>query len=330
MKTPIARAERLIRNAEGAAWWLIIAPLAAWLPASLSYRVACWRGDWEFRSRTAKRAEIAGNMRLVLGDGLGQQEAERLAREYFRSVSCETMDLMRLRGRARSLGKLIEIRGREHVEAALAGGKGVILCGAHFGSCGSAYSLLHASGIPVTTIGRWHWNYTPGASAAERWLLDHAHARRLLRHRQRPMIEPSPGRVKVAAQAAIALRANEVVTISSDARPLDGDLNRTVEVDLLGRQARLVPGVVGLARLTDAPVLMAFVHRSADYRHQVLVLSPPVPMAGEPVAAFGRCVAAMDAAIRTNPAHWTYWGSSDDLAGLGLLSPDTTRSSTAR
>jgi len=68
---------------------------------------------------------------------------------------------------------------------------------------------------------------------------------------------------------------------------------------------------------------MAFVHRSADYRHQVLEISPPVPMQGETAAAFGRCVAAMDAAIRANPAEWDFWFEPDDLARLGLLLPDT-------
>ena len=78
----------------------------------------------------------------------------------------------------------------------------------------------------------------------------------------------------------------------------------TIEVPFLGRQAGLLPGVVTLAQLTGAPVLMAFVHRSADYRHQVLEISPPVPMHGETATAFGRCVAAMDAAIRASPAEW--------------------------
>jgi len=259
------------------------------------------------------------NLRRVLGDELGPEEAERLARECFRMVSCEAIDVMRLRGRARSLGKLVEILGLAHLDAALAGGKGAILCSAHFGSYDSAFSLLHASGFPLTSIGRWYWKYVPGLSSAERRFWDLAYARRLLRHRQRPNIEPYPGRVLAAAQAVIALRANEVVTILSDVPPLDADRTRTVEVAFLGRQARLLPGVVTLARLTGAPVLMAFVHRSADYRHQVLEISPPVPMEGETATAFGRCVAAMDAAVRANPAHWAYWVSTDDLASLGLL-----------
>jgi hypothetical protein len=64
---------------------------------------------------------------------------------------------------------------------------------------------------------------------------------------------------------------------------------------------------------------MAFVCRSADYRHQVLEISPPVPVHGETAAALGRCVAAMDTAIRANPAHWFFWFKADDLAALGLI-----------
>jgi len=313
------RAERLLRGAESAAYWLVVAPLAARLPASLAYRVACWRGDWGFRYRTQKRSEIVTNLRRVLGDELGPEEAEGLAREFFRMISCEVIDVIRLRGRARSLGKLVEIRGREHLEAALAGGKGAILCSAHFGSCSSAFSLLHAGGFPLTSIGRSVSNQMPGVSSAELRLWEFVYSRRLRRHRQRPGIELQPGRIQAAAQAAAALRANEVVTILSDAPPLETDRARTVDVTFLGRQARLVPGVVALARLTDAPVLMVFMRRLADYRHQVLEISPPVPADGETVTAFGRCVAAMDTAIRANPAHWVYWANTGDLADLGLL-----------
>jgi len=312
--------ERLLRSAESVAYWLVTAPLAARLPASLAYRIACWRGDLCFRYRAGKRSEIVRNMRRVLGDELGPEEAERLAQEFFRMTSCEVIDVMRLRGRARSLGKLVEIRGREHLDAALAAGKGAILCTGHFGSCSSASSLLHVGGYPLTAIGRTSWKYDAGASSAERRLWDFVYARRLQRHRQRPNIEPWPGRFKVAAQAAVALRANEVVTISSDAAPLDAEQARAVEMPFLGRQARLLPGVVGLARRTGAPVLMMFVYRSADYRHQVLEISPPVSLEGDTVTAFGRCVAAINAAVERSPAEWVYWANTGDLSSLGLLS----------
>ena len=146
------------------------------------------------------------------------------------------------------------------------------------------------------------------------------------RHRQRPNIEPWPGRFEVAALAAAALRANEVVTISIDAPPLDCDRDRVVEVPFLGRRTRLLPGAVTLAQITGAPVLMGFLYRSADYRHQVLEISAPVPVTGETATAFGRCAAAVSAAIQRSPAHWAYWASTADLAHLGLIPPEPDRS----
>ena len=68
-----------------------------------------------------------------------------------------------------------------------------------------------------------------------------------------------------------------MVTIAIDAPPLDNDLARTVEVPFLGRRAGLLPGAVTLAQVTGAPLLMGFMYRTADYRHQVLEISAPVP-----------------------------------------------------
>jgi phosphatidylinositol dimannoside acyltransferase len=319
-----SRAGRLLRNAEGVAYWAAVAPAAACLPAALGYRIACWRGDWEYRSRPGKRAELIRNLGRLPGDESDPDAAQRLTRQWFRFASCEAIDVMRLRYRARPLRRLVEIRGREHLEAALAGGKGAILYTAHFGSYDCAFSLLGASGFPVTTIGRWQHNYTAGLSSAERRFWDLVRARRLRRHRHRPNIEPWAGRVAVAAQAAAVLRANEVLTIAIDAPPLDKDLARTVQVPFLGRRARLLPGAVTLGQLTGAPLLMGLMYRTADYRHQVLEISAPVwcPAGEDAAATFARCAAEVSAAIRRSPAHWLYWASKGDLANLGLVPPD--------
>jgi lauroyl/myristoyl acyltransferase len=313
------RAERLLRSAEGAAYWAAVAPAVARLPPALSYRIACWRGDWDCRYRHAKRAELIRNLQQLFGRELGRVAARRLARDWFRLASCEAIDVMRMRHRARPLRRLVEVRGLEHLAAALADGKGAIVCSAHFGSFDCGFSLLGALGFPVTTIGRWQHNYTCGLSPAERRFWDVVYAKRLRRHRHRPNIEPWPGRVGVAALAASILRANEVVTIAIDAPPLDSDLARVVEVPFLGRRARLLPGAVTLAQLTGAPLLMGFMYRAADYRHQVLEISAPVPAGGDTVTAFARCAAEVSAAIRRSPAHWAYWPSGADLADLGLV-----------
>jgi len=67
---------RLLRSAEGVAYRAAAAPVLARLPAALGYRIACWRGDRLSRRRAEKRAELARNLRLVLGDELSPAAAE--------------------------------------------------------------------------------------------------------------------------------------------------------------------------------------------------------------------------------------------------------------
>jgi KDO2-lipid IV(A) lauroyltransferase len=311
-RSPLDRLEILF-------FWLVVAPLAGLLPARLGYWVACRRGDWVFRHWPEGSAIVQRNLLLVFGDKLSPAEAERLAREFCRVGSCEVVDIMRLRNGTRPLRRLVEFRGREHLEAARAAGKGAILCTAHFGSYPTAFSLIHAGGIPVTEIGRWWWNYDPGTPPALRRFWDFAHARPLLRHRQGPNIEPWTGRVMSGVQAIRTLRRNEVVITCADAPPQAGEESRVIKVPFLGGEATFVPGVIHLARSSGAPVLMVSVTRLADYRHQVVEISPPLSMEGEPEEAFARCAAAMDATIRTNPAQWNNWEEAEILADLGLV-----------
>jgi len=329
-----SRGGKLLSSAEGAAYWAGVASLLSRLPAALGYRIACWRGDLLFRYQAGKRAELTRNVRLVLGNEVSPAAALRIVRDWFRLASCSPLDVKRLRRGARPLRRLVQIRGREHLEAALAAGKGAIVCSGHFGSHASGLSVLYACGFPVTHIGRWDHNYTydykvnydvrVGVSFAERWFWEAVYARPLKRYRQRPNIEPWPGRPQVAMQAAAALRANEVVSISIDAPPLDNERARAVDVPFLGRRAQLLPGVVTLAELTGAPVLMAFLCRGDDYRHQAWEISAPMPLECGTATAFERCVAKVSEAIRARPAHWNLWNTVD-LARLGLIEPQRNR-----
>ena len=149
------RAWKLLRKAETVAYWAATASALARLPAALGYRIACWRGDWLFRCSAEKRTRLARNLQLVLGSELSPAAAQEVTREWFRLASCEVVDLKRLRHGARPLRRLVEIRGQEHLEAALAAGKGSSFAAAISVLSSAAYSVLHASGFPVTTIGRW-------------------------------------------------------------------------------------------------------------------------------------------------------------------------------
>lgn len=118
---------------------------------------------------------------------------------------------------------------------------------------------------------------------------------------------------------AKVLRANGVIAMAIDSPPHPVDRPRAVPMEFLDQQVPLLSGSATLAHLTGVAVLMFSLHRSADWRHQVLEISPPVSMVGDVVEAFGRCVAALEASILRDPAHWAYWSHSDILVDLGLL-----------
>lgn len=111
---------KLLRSVEGASYWAAVASALARLPAALGYRIACWRGDLLFRCQAEKRTELARNVRLVLGNELSPAAAQQIVREWFRFLSCSTVDVKRLRRGAWPLRRL----GRDPWARAPGGGTG--------------------------------------------------------------------------------------------------------------------------------------------------------------------------------------------------------------
>lgn len=297
---------------------VVIVPLVAFLPARLAYRMAYLQGNLRYYIDKSKREYTLQGLKGVLGDQTSLEERIQVTRDIFRLRSCEAVDAMRMAGKGRALTKLVEIRGLEHIEAALAAGKGAIMCGAHFGSYDTCFSLIGAQGFPITGVGRRPSKLNKNRTLIERLIYRQFIQKPLIRHRSRQNIEPR-GQLETALQVAQVLRGNELLGILIDPPVLPIDRERTVPVDFFNGQARLLPGVTTIAQLTGAPVLMTFLRRSADWRHQVLEIFPPTSMDGDSVTAFKRCLATVEVAIRENPAHWHYWGKFA-LIDLGLLS----------
>jgi KDO2-lipid IV(A) lauroyltransferase len=294
----------------------------ACLPGALVYGVAGFCGDWRYRYDERKREEVMRNLYGVLGERLSCRERARVTRDVFRLHYCNMVDMMRLAGKERALASLVEIRGREYLESALAEGQGAIVCGAHFGSFLVIPALLLASGFPVTTVGRLFSSPERLFPLTARALWQKMLERCLVKHSYRPIIQPEPKQRHGAVQMMRVLRNNEVIAMAIDPPPLPDDDQRAVTLEFLGQQARFLTGSTAIAQITHAPLLVVFLHRSADWRHQVLEILPPVAVDavdGGVEMMFGRCMAMIEAAILREPAHWVYWLRADELARLGLL-----------
>ena len=308
----------LLCNFKELLYRLVIVPLLAFFPAPVAYDLACRHGDWRYQHDIYTRERIMHNLESVLGNQQNQAERTHVARDFFRRRSCEAMDVMHLAVRGQGLANLVEIRGLEHIEAALAAGKGAIICSTHFGSFNSCFSLIGSCGFPVTAVGDWRSTYA-SMTPLQRLLWQLIQEKPMARHRHRPNIEPAKERFGTAIRMAEILRSNELITIAIESPLASEDRTRAVPVDFLGRQILLLPGSVSIAQITGSPVLVLVAHRLADWRHQILEISPPVPLNDGTVAALKHCMEILETPIRQNPAYWDWWANTQALVDLGLL-----------
>jgi lauroyl/myristoyl acyltransferase len=297
----------------------VLAPLAAWLPAPLAYRLACMRGDRRFKLDRITRERMLLNLEQVLGDRLTPEERLEVCREHFRLRACETVDILRLIGRGRRLARLVEIRGLEHLKAALAQGHGAMLASAHYGSFEACAALLGIAGLPMTLIRRVPSEHDPLASDLAKHYARHITEPLIRRHLSRPSIEPDKGQFATAALAALVMRRNELVVSFLDPPAWLNDQPRTVACSFLGRTAHLLPGCAAIALSAKAPIFIITLRRSSDYYHQVLEIESAITVPGDIETTFCRCLGTLDQAIQRAPAHWIYWPRTEDLADLGIL-----------
>jgi KDO2-lipid IV(A) lauroyltransferase len=308
----------IMRELEELLYRSIVVPLVAFLPAPIAYGVARLRADWCYRLKASERERIMRNLKGVLGHQLSLAERAQVARDYIRRHSCEAIDTMRLAGRGRALARLVEIRGLEYIKAARADGKGVIICSAHFGLYSGSFSLLGARGFPVTTVGDWRTTYDTAMSPLQRFLWRDIHEKRVGRHR-RPNIEPAKERFGTAIRMMEILRSNELITMAVETPLPAEDKARAMQVDFLGHQMLVLTGAVSVAQLTGAQLLVLIVRRSKDWMHQVIEISPPIPLDGDTGLTVKRYMAMLESPIRQSLAHWDYWGSTQNLVDMGLL-----------
>ena len=119
---------------------------------------ARWLGRWlgglasrVFRSRTRL---ATANLKRTFPDRSGP-ECDAIARGCWRHFSGEIVVYVRdLDQSAEEVARGLDLAGREHLQRALARGKGLIVYSAHFGNWESAIAILPSFGLPFTVVAR--------------------------------------------------------------------------------------------------------------------------------------------------------------------------------
>jgi KDO2-lipid IV(A) lauroyltransferase len=189
----------------------------------------------------------------------------------------------------------IGYRGLEHLDAALAEGKGVLFLTGHLGGWELSCFCLHLDGYPRVNF--------------------------LVRRIDNPLVEALAERYRTlrgnrsidkreAARAVLtALRRNELVGILAD---INVTADEGVFVDFFGHEACMTTGVAVFALRTGAVVLPAYLPWEEAEGRYVLTFLPPVEVVRtgstqddvrENTQRFARAIEAM---IRRHPEQWLW------------------------
>lgn len=201
----------------------------------------------------------------------------------------------------------IQIEGREHLDAAVARGKGTILWQAPFHFTYLVTKIgLKAAGYPMIHTGLTTHGFCYGPFATR--FLNPPLIRAENQYLSKRVIIDSrnPGAALLQVQRDLA--NNGVVSINVAA--LAG--RNVVRAPLLGGWLPIAVGPPGLAYRTGAALLPVFTTRAAGSRAFSIRIGAPLPMgAGDSATAIRDSVAALvthlEAAIRSAPEQWHAW-----------------------
>jgi lauroyl/myristoyl acyltransferase len=261
------------------------------LPARVLYPLAVGGGSLWFQASRAQQRNALDNYGAVLGLPPDHPEVRRVARLAFENYGQMLADFVLLG----SMGP-DEVRrrhtyaNREHIDEALAAGRGCILVVPHMGSWDMAAATAAAIGYPIAAVAERFPGSLDAAVVGSR----EAFGLRII-----PL-----GRAAVRAVRS-ELEANHVVALACDLPQGPGG----AEVCFFGRRARVPAGPAAFARRLGSPIIPASCYRRAPGLYHAEI-EPPIEMPeGDDERALQRevmqrVVNRFEAAIRRRPDQW--------------------------
>ncbi len=243
-----------------------------------------------YRFNPGRWAAILDNYAAVLERDPGDPEVARAARAALRNYGQVLADFILIGGMtAEQVRERMTVEGLEHVDEALAAGRGCIMAVPHMGSWDMAGSFAGALGYRIAAV----TDRMPGS-------LDDT----IVATRQALGLKVIPlGRSAVRA-ILDELRANAIVALLCDLPHGPG-----LQVRMFGRQVTVPGGPASLACRAGAPLLPARVLRTGPGTYRIRI-DPPIPTEG-------RCsdkdshrelmqevVGHFERFIRANPDQW--------------------------
>ena len=234
-----------------------------------------------------RRRVAARNLALCFPE-LAADARERLLAAHFAALGIGVFEFARAWwGSVAPMQRSLRLEGLEHLDAARARGRGVILVSGHFTTLEICGRLL-CERVPLAGM------YRPHAQPALEWAVKRGRLRYAVAMFGREELRP----------AIRHLKAGGVLWFAPDQDTRRGD---SVYVPFFGRPASSLTSTHQLARLSGAAVL-AFAHERADDGSYALRLSPAFDgfPGTDAVTDTARIMASIEAMARTAPAQYLW------------------------
>jgi len=241
--------------------WLAAWKLVRLLPEPVAFALGGVGARVQHRLDRGRREALRANLARVLGPGVGSRELHRVVRRGFATYGRYWVEAFRLEDlTAGQIRDRLRIVGREHIDAALATGRGAIFASPHIGNWDAGGAWLAASGYPATAVVE---RLRP-AELYERFAV----YRRALGLELLPLDDGT----ETLRGVMRALRAGRLACLVCDRDLTGGGL----EVRLFGAPAVMPGGPASIALRTGAALLPCAVYHDRRPGHWRAVVHPPL------------------------------------------------------
>ena len=233
----------------------IISGVVCSLPRALRHNLGMVLGRLCWPLVSAKRRKMTID-NISRGLGVTEEQAAAIAKASgirFGPMFMEVLHMPRLN--KDNINQYVTLRGSEHLEAALAMGRGAVLATAHSGNWELLGAALAMHGFPLVAVVQRQTN-----AAMDTFINEY--------------------RTKAGMHVTYKQGVREMVKLLGKGKIIgllmdQDNHNHGVFVEFFGRMASTPQGAAALARLNNAPIVPAFITENPDGTHTA-ILHPPV------------------------------------------------------
>ncbi len=199
------------------------------------------------------------SLEIAFSGEKSETEIKAITRKCFQSFGYGMIEMLYCLAHPAIVKKKVTFEGKEHLDAALAKGQGVVAVTAHFGNFPLMMMALGQQGYPVSSIIR---------PVRDEKMEEFLAKKRKESHLNTVYAIP---RRKCVNDSLKVLRENGILFV-----PLDQNFGngKGVFVDFFGQKAATATGPVIFAERTGAVILPMFIIRLDDDHHKVIVEEP--------------------------------------------------------